>query len=368
MYAIKKPILGALLLAVFLAGLTGYGSSSLKELWSQVTTKYCGSLSVSDQGVVAVIEQSKTESVLSIYGPKGDLYDRWRPPAGKAFSSCEVWEEYILATFGTTVTLFRNYGREQAWAKAVDSLWADATTLGGESGLIVTANQPFPHSSTVFVMDMGGKLKWSASVPSFATSTAVARDGYVAVGGEKHGALFDKGCHAVYLFSPTGKEKYRYIIDSPVIDVAISHDHAYVLAGLDNGSMLLLNGDGELLWRKEDVGGWVDLAAHALVIVGDRKAHGFEVLDKAGNTLWVTEGYAFGGEDGVRISDDGSIIAVTRFSMIYPDNFVRIYDGGSNVLYEEFCSETLPGVSVSPNGKYAAVAFSYRLRLFEVAD
>lgn len=358
-----------LALAVVLPVVTAHAvATGVEEVWNRTIPTVCWSLSVSNEGDVAAVEVDGSQTTLGVYSADGTIIKRWTPPRGKQFTYCAVDDARILALYGDVASLFTDRGREQAWSKSVADMWPTTAALNASIGYVVFADQPLVLQSTVWCLTLKGDRIWSKSVPSLVTDTAISDSGHVVVAGEMYGLMYDQGMHAVYLFSPSGTELWRVETESPVIDVDISPQAQYVVAGLDNGGMLLLDETGRTVWSRNDIGGWIDMAADANVIIASTNFDGIAALALSGETLWRNpDARLWGDRDGLCVSENGSIVVALGFEMIYPDNVVQILNSMGEVLYEQENSSTAPRVAVSPNGRYVAIAFGRWLRLFEAS-
>jgi len=345
--------------------------SELEEQWNRTIPEFCWSLSVSDDGTVAALEVDGSETVLGVYSVNGSVIKRWAPPSGKQFEYSAIDGAYVVAQYGYgAVVLFGDKGREQLWAKSAEDMWSTSVSLSAASGRVAFANCPMPERSTVWCYTVAGEMVWKNTVPSFVTDTCISASGNVVVAGEKYGPMYDEGVHAVYLFSPPGTEMWRVEIESPVIDVRVSPQAKYVVAGLDNGGMLLLDKTGQVELSRDDIGGWVDIAAGAHRIVASSLSGGITCLDFSGDILWrgPDNTYFLGDQGNLFISENGSITATLYSAGIDPDNAVYIFNSMGEVIYKQMDSSTTPRVAVSPNGGYVSVAFGGCLRLFKATQ
>lgn len=349
------------------AGIEEAASAGIEELWTRTIPSVCWALSVTDEGNVAAIEVDGMETVLGVYSATGSVIKRWTPPS-RTFEYCSLDGEYMIAQYGNTVALFEKNGGEQLWAKSVPDVWPSSVSLSASSGRVVFADQPFVGMSTVWCYGLDGQKIWSKKIASAVKDTSISASGDVAVAGEKYGPMWDEGKYAVYLFSPTGAELWCIETDVGVIDVAMTPQAEHVIAGLGNTGMLFLDKSGRTLWSKDDIGGYVDMSADAGLIVASTRGKGIVALDSSGETLWSSSNLRLrGGTDSLCISDNGAIIVALRLESIYADNVVQVLNSTGEVLFEQEDSTTAPRVAVSPRGRYVAIAFGRRLRLFEVS-
>jgi len=339
-------------------------TANMVEVWSVPISDYAYCVSVSDSGRVAAVVGISKVSHMQIYATQGNLERDWNPPRGGAFEFCLIRKEYVLATYGDVVSLFGSGGTEQLWAKSLKHLWAEAVTMSTDSKRIVMASYPPDDKSAVLMLDMEGNALWNRQVESNVTDTAITPDGFIVAGGEKYGYFADKGGDAVYLFRPNGSLAWRKEMDSPVIDVAVSDDCGYIAVGLDNGGMIFLDGAGEVLWQKEDIGAWVDLSVDGQLVVAS-SISGLVVLRADGSTVWEndTMGFLPGGQDSLNISENGQTIVGLEAPMKYQDNDVFVFDRTGQILYSEVNSTTAPRIAASQNGQFVAIAFARRLVL-----
>jgi hypothetical protein len=341
----------------------------LAELFSKSVPSMCWGLSVTDSGVVATIERSGTDTVLATYSHAGATIKRWTPPSNAQFEACTSDGKLVMVWYRDSLSVFGDSGREQLWGKRTDELWPTTISLDVTSDRVVFADQPLESRSTVWCFNTDGDIRWSRSLQSLCVVSAIAEDGSVTIGGEKYGLMYDKGVHAVYQYSPSGNLEWRYDTSSSVIDVDVSSDLGVVVAGLDNGDLIVLGMSGNLLWSKTEAGGWVDLARTAGIVVAAWSSGGVAAYDLEGAAIWTArDGGIWGDRNGLCVDDRGTVIAAIGFPMIYSGNVVKVFDSSGDLLWEDSDDNTVPCVAVSPNGRYVAVSFSRQLRLFEVID
>jgi len=337
-------------------------NASIAEVWSVPISDVAYSVSVSDNGRVVVVTNDGAN--LHVYSSQGEREKNWNPPRGDYFEFCLIRQDYVLATYGDVVSLFGNGGKEQLWAKSLQDLCPDAVTMSIDSTSIVMASYPPDAKSTVWMLDVDGNALWNRQVESNVTDTAITPEGFVVVGGEKYGYFADKGRDVVYLFRQNGSLAWWKETDSPVIDVAVSDDCSYIAAGLDNGGMLFLDGDGHILWEKDDIGGWVDLSGDGQLVVAGSNLGYFVVVDAEGNAIWQSAALdIFGYQDGLNISRNGQTVVGFAMPMKYEGNGVFVFDGTGEILYSDTNSTSAPRVAVSESGQFVAIAFARKLIL-----
>lgn len=336
---------------------------NIAEIWSVAIPDVTRSVSVSESGKVVIITDGTN---LQVYSDQGELEKYWIPPTGSYFEFCLVRQEYVLGTHGDVVFLLANGGSEQLWAKSLRDLWPDAVAMSIESRRIVVASLPPSGKSTIWMLEMEGNVVWNREIESNVTDTAITPEGFVIAGGERYGYLADKGRHAVYLFRPNGSLAWWEESDSPVIDVAVSDDCTRIVAGLDDGGMLLLDGDGRVVWEKEVIGAWVDISGDGQCIVAS-SLNGLVMLGIDGSIIWQSDalGYLPGSQDGLEISRNGKTIVGFTAPSIYEGNRVCVFDRGGDILYSVTNSTTAPRVAVSENGQFVAIAFGRKLILLQ---
>lgn len=341
----------------------------LVELYSRTVSVGCWGLSVNDSGVTCAIEVTSGDTLLAIYSLSGSTIKRWTPPRGTQFEACTSDESLVLAWYTNAVTLFGEDGREQLWGKRADELWPDSISLSAVAERVVFGDQPLNGSSTIWCFDTDGHQIWSEALDSLAVDTDISSNGQVLVGGEKYGLRYDSGVHAVYFYSEFGSLIWRHETDSPVIDVAVAHELGIAVAGLDNGDLLVLNMAGDLLWSQTEAGGWIDLSRSTGYVIAARQWGGVFRYTQAGEPTWsVDDPVIWGDRDGLCTDSTGCVIAVVGAPMICRGNKVQVLDADGLVLWEESSDSTVPCVSISPNGRYVAVSFARKLRLFEVVE
>jgi len=337
-------------------------NASVAEVWSAPISKYAYSISVSDSGrVVAVVDISKV-SHMEVYSSQGEVERNWSS-SKRDFEFCLIRKDYVLVTYGDIVSLFGNGGNEQLWADSYQDLWPNAA-MSVDSKRIVILSYPPDAKSTIWTLNMEGDVLWNHQVESNVSVAAITPEGFVAAGGEKYGYLCDKGRDAVYLFRPDGSLAWSKETDSPVIDVAVSDDCSYIVAGLDNGGMLFLDRDGHVVWEKEEIGAWVDMSGDGQRIVAS-SLNGLVVLGVDGNIIWQSDalGYFPGDGGNLNISRNGKTIVGLEAAMIYEGNRVCVFDRAGENVYSDTDSNSSPRVAVSESGQFVAIAFARKLIL-----
>jgi len=338
-------------------------NATVAEVWSAPISKYAYSISVSDSGrVVAVVDIGKV-SHMQVYSSQGGHEKNWNPPEGACFEFCLIRKDYVLATYGNIVSLFGNGGKEQLWAKSIQDLWPDAA-MSVDSKRIVIPSYPPDAKSTIWTLNMEGDVLWNHQVESNVSVVAITPEGFVAAGGEKYGYFCDKGRDAVYLFRPNGSLAWWKETDSPVIDVAVSDDCSYIVAGLDDGGMLFLDRDGHVVWEKEEIGAWVDMSGDGQRIVAS-SLNGLVVLGVDGNIIWQSDalGLAPGDESNFNISGNGKTIVGLNAPAMYEGNRVGVFDRAGENVYSDTDSTSSPRIAVSESGQFVGIAFARKLIL-----
>ena len=354
-----------LFFAFLLAGniaVTG-ANASVAEIWSVPISKYAYSVSVSDSGRAVVVVGVNKVAYMRVYSAQGQLEKNWRLPRGLWFNSCLIHQDYVLAAYGDTVSLFGNGGKEQLWVDSFSSLWSAPVMSVGSKRIAVASGSPV-EKSTIWMLNMEGDVLWSHQIESSACKMAITPEGFVVAGGEKYGYFADKGRDAVYLFRPNGSLAWWKETDSPVIDIAVSDDCSYVVAGLDNGGMLFLDRDGHVVWEKEAIGAWVDMSGDGQRIVAS-SLNGLVVLGVDGNIIWQSDalGYFPGDGGNLNISRNGKTIVGLEAAMIYEGNRVCVFDRAGENVYSDTDSSSSPRVAVSESGQFVAIAFARKLIL-----
>jgi len=338
----------------------------IRRIWRRKTDTVF-SVSVSEEGHVAFSEGTRDAGFIRIYSRKDDSVHSWKCESADRVVVCG---NHVFAAYNTKVlSLFRVKPSEQLWAKQVDSLNPLSLDYSCEAKRGVLGNMPLdsafnPAASSVWVFDEKGDVVWQKRLNVHLTCAAVNEKGYVIVAGERFGPLdesfeYTKGENAVYIFDPLGNQVAHVMFDSPPIDVAPAGRAETFAVEFDDGRMVLLDGDGKVLWEKEDLGGYVAIDGRGERIVTTKSVRPV-LLDRQGRIIWEGQEEVFGGPEGLAISPNARYVGVTTV-----DNAVVILEGESGkTLYKTKAGKKVSRVSLS--NSYAGVSIEGEVQLLSL--
>ncbi|MBA7491874.1 hypothetical protein ES702_02422 [subsurface metagenome] len=356
-------ILGLTLILVVCSITQAIGNTNIEEIWSYKTDTTF-SISVSEGGNLAFSEATKNAGYIRIYNRKEDSLQTWECSGTERVV---VSKGYVLAAYDSrNFSLFQIEPSKQLWGKRIDSLNSLSLDYSYEAKRGVAGDGPFdtnsnPTASTIWAFDQNGDVIWQKKINVQLTYAVVNQKGYVAITGEKFGPWdknynYTKGENAVYVFNPSGKLLVHVQFDSPPIDVGIDKDAEKIVVGLDNGGMVFINRKGKILWKKDDIGGYVAIDGQGERIITTKSIHPV-LLNQEGKVLWESQQEAIGGIEGLVISPNGKYVGISTF-----DFAVVILDAlNGKVLYQ-----TKPGKKVSRislSNSYAGVAIEGEVKL-----
>jgi len=336
------------------------------EIWTSKTDTVL-SISVSEEGSLAFSEQTRNAGFIRIYDQKDKSLESWK------CSSTErvvVSGNYVFCAYnGNIFSLFQIKPSKQLWGRRIDLLSPSCLGYSHESECGVVGDIPMdsafnPAASTIWVFDQNGGVIWEERLNVHLTCAAVNQRGYVAAAGEKFGPL-DKnfncteGENAVYVFDPLGKLLAHVQFDSPPIDVEIDKNAKRIVVGLDNGGMVLLDRDGEILWEEDNIGGYVAVDEQGERIVTTKLTH-LVLLNQEGKVLWESHQEVAGGIEGLVVSPNGKYIGIRA-----PNLTVAILEAASGkVLYQTKPAKKMSRVSLS--NSYAGIAIEGKVKLLRL--
>ncbi len=207
----------------------------------------------------------------------------------------------------------------------------------------------------VICLDQKGRVQWSAPVGNQAWRVALSADGQLAVAGAGSTRPWDRAGRGLYAFDGEGQLLWQQDLGASVWGLALSADGRTIAAGTDGHEALLLDGAGNLLWRRRMAGvgwgAWVWTAA--LSADGQTAAVGVAnravlILDRGGNLL----GEHRAGADvfTVSVSADGQTVAAGS-----SDRRVYLLDGQGRLLWRERLQDKVWRVALSADGQRLVV-------------
>lgn len=215
--------------------------------------------------------------------------------AGLAWIDAETFAFLDLQTDETTVVEY-------------DGMWDIDTTSGAE--FIAAVTQPTEGIGSVALADDDGVLVWEAPLnDATGWSVAVTDDREfvaVAAGAYFEGDVEPTGTPSVSLYGEEGTEVWRHTHDEDVTAVEIDANREFVAAGTDDGSIIVLDFAGEVVWETDAYGGEIDLSADGSSILTWDVDEGFLALEtETGDERWSVD-IGIMPSEYISISDDGS--------------------------------------------------------------
>lgn len=165
---------------------------------------------------------------------------------------------------------------------------------------------------------------------------------------------------------------WEYGAGSAALDVAISADGSFVAVACGSGEVLLLDKQGQLLW-KYDTGSnqegakSVAMSAYASVIAVGCGDGSVQLLDKQGKLLWKYDNQTNGGGEvlGVAVSADASYVAAgDAFGVLH------LFDRQGKLQWKYSTTNNLIsyncGVALTADGSFVAASPMIRTFFFDV--
>ena len=345
----------------------------LNELWSmQLPEGRVPQFSLSKDGNLCVVSPRRSTDrvrALQVFNNKGEHVKTWTAPSGSSFTRCLISDSYVVASYSSDrIALFSALAEDHLWSRSLQELYDPAIVFSPDGGRIGLPSRPLDidmEPSSIYMLDMNGDLLWTVTLESAVNFMDISANNYLAVAGEKFGVITDpQGVHAVYLLDPTGEILWHIETESPVIDVAISDDGQFVVAGTNSGHSLFISRDGQVLWEKEAIGGWVDIDSEGSLVIAKTGFDDLALLDQSGKLLWRNDEVSIlGGEDLIVISQNGAYIAASGVSAGAKSNVALLSQQGE-LLYQDHDSEREPKVGIVDD--YAAIYANDTLRVFKL--
>ncbi|MFC7232977.1 PQQ-binding-like beta-propeller repeat protein [Saliphagus sp. GCM10025308] len=176
--------------------------------------------------------------------------------------------------------------------------------------LIASVSSPIATTGSVELVDNEGAVLWESNFDDATGFTvAITDEGeYVTIGTARYwgGGIEPTGQPGIRLYDNSGTNLWRYDHDENVISIGISSEHELVVAGTDDGTLIVLDIDGNVLWETTEYGGWVVLSNDGETILTSEPDGMLYAIDsRNGDQRWETDLGMWVDED-ISVSDDGS--------------------------------------------------------------
>lgn len=225
-------------------------------------------------------------------------------------------------------------GRGGDWQVEYEGVWDIDTNADQSSVAAVTS--PIQGPGRVGVTTGTGDIVWDNSLKD-AGAQAVAMDDagdYVAVGAVKYstGGASREGTPGVRLYDATSGEKLlEHKTTSDVLSVAVDSNREIIVAGTNEGGIVVLNFDGNVLWETSEAGGWVKLSGDGSTVVTAKPSSLVAYDAKTGEERWrATDVPGWAGEY-TAVSEDSSRVAASAVG----SGWVWVVDSGEVIWKQE---------------------------------
>ena len=364
-WIVLAGISGIILIVGVFSAVRARGNPDVEEIWSYKTDTTF-SISVSEEGNLAFSEQTDKAGFMRIHNRKDNSLKNWKCSSTQRVI---VSGNHVLATYNSnTFSILQIEPSKQLWSKRVDDLSPSSLSYSYEAKRGVVGDIPMDSefnlaASTIWVFNQNGDVIWQKKLDIHLTCAVVNQKGYVVAAGEKFGPWdkdfnYTEGENAVYIFDPSGKPLTHVRFDSPPIDVGIDKYAETIVVGLDNGGMVLFNRNGEILWEKDNIGGYVAIDERGETIVTTKLTHPV-LLNREGEVLWESQLGTFGGIEGLVISPNGEYIGISTYDSVV---ILQAVDG--KVLYQTKAGKKVSRVSLSDS--YAGIAIEGEVKLLSI--
>ena|GEM_PF-4901696 len=193
-------------------------------------------------------------------------------------------------------------------------LWDIA--MASEDATIASVSSPIDGQGSVMLATEGGQ-QWRDNLDEAAASSVdITADGEtIAVGGTQYlvGALEQEGTPGVMLYDSDGEHQWTYETDIDVIATQINAESECVVAGTDDGQLLVLDFAGELLWEDQQLVGWPYISNDGSTVINSTVEGTIQAYDTAtGEEQWTTETETIASGD-LSVNEDGTrVLASAR--------------------------------------------------------
>jgi WD40 repeat protein len=222
---------------------------------------------------------------------------------------------------------------DEEWGIEYDGLWSIDTTP--DLSTVVAGSYPAEGTGGAGLVT-DGDVQWQQHFTNAAAFDVAITDdaNYVAVGGAQYtiGAEYH-GESGVRLYGGDGTEEWTEATDEDVISVGVSSQTNIVVAGTDDGQLLVYDLDGSELWNDQEAGGFIELSPNGDTIMGTHPGQIVAFEAETGDERW-TVGAGGWYSPEFDMSEDGSRVLAFQRS----DGEAGVIDRGS-VLWQGTTSQ-----------------------------
>lgn len=327
-----------------------------QQLFSQRFSVRAISIDENYDGSTTCIEMSSGN--LHFYDREGDVTKHVSHKEDSAFVTVsDSGDKAVVTRDGDSEVTMVEKGGEENHLTYSNEWWAVQAT--GNLDRVAVSN--FPQSGTGNISYVKNEEElWERDLAdSVGYSLALSESGSrIAVGAAKYWESVDSnesvGMSGVILLNEDGDQIWEYDTgpgtESDVISIEISDKSEIIAAGLDDGRLVALDLQGELLWEKESLGGWITMSREGSTIVTPT-ANGLVALDPSGNEIWRNNSYTGLGEF-VSVDEKGNRVIVSNFS----GENVSVFEQGEKMWTHSY-GRLGPGYSISEDGSAWGVLF-----------
>jgi len=207
-------------------------------------------------------------------------------------------------------------------------LWDIA--MAAESATLVSVSQPIEGQGSVMLATEDGQQWEDDFDDASALSVDITSAGEtIAVGAAQYwvDTIEQAGTPGVLLYDSEGEQQWSYETDIGVLSTHIDTSTERVIAGTDYDQLLALDLEGELIWDKQQDGGWVQLSGDGSTVVSSTADGVVRAFDtETGDEQWSVEIGVWANEF-VSVSEAGDrVLAAARpgeeVYVVSPDGIV----------------------------------------------
>jgi len=193
-------------------------------------------------------------------------------------------------------------------------LWDIA--MATESATLASVSQPIEGQGSVTLATEDGQ-QWEDNLDdASALSVDITSAGEtIAVGAAQYwvDTIEQAGTPRVLLYDREGEEQWSYETDIGVLSTHIDTSTERVIAGTDSDQLLALDLEGELIWEKQQDGGWVQLSGDGSTVVSSTIDGHIRAFDsETGDEQWSVE-IGIWANEFVSVSETGNrVLAAAR--------------------------------------------------------
>lgn len=203
----------------------------------------------------------------------------------------------------------------------------------------------------ILCLNNTGQPLWQQEVGNQAWRTGISQDGQTIIVGTGSTRPWDMKGRGLYCFNGDGSQRWKKDLSASIWGLALSADGSTIAAGTSAKELLLLDSQGNLLFKEKVRGiGWyawvwdASLSADGEIVAAGAADKHLRIFQKNGTTLarHKTQADVF----ATAVSADGRIIAAG-------DSSGRVYclDNNGNLLWQEQISEKVWAVALSADGQ-----------------